>query len=218
MTPFKAACDVFLLHGIHQERGKESTVGFKTLIPQAHKRDYGAILSWQALWVNRSLAETLADEIDEHRGALIIGHSNGCAIASRVAELSACVRGLVMINPALDVDWKPPSTLRWMNVYYHPNDSAVRLARWIPFTRWGAMGATGAPPTGKTRVWNFNLASWGLGYRGISGAHNIVFQHFNFFGPLIIQHMRMRERMYESKHNYSDCADSPGSHFDGLQQ
>ena len=187
--------NLYLLHGIHARANNEHTGLFKAHFPNAQKRDYGHIMSFQALWVNRALAESLADEINDRGESIILGHSNGCAIASRVAELSPNVIGLVMINAALDSFWEPPSTLKWMLVYYHPKDIAVKLAKIIPFTRWGDMGAVGAKSIStNTVINNYNLDNWGYAYHGLAGAHNIVWQKFQYYGPIITRHIHEIQR------------------------
>lgn len=88
---------------------------------------------------------------------IIIGHSNGCAIAHLIQKTTP-VQGLILINPALDADANFPN-VDWVHVYYNWGDQAVPLTEnvfWaITGHPWGAMGQRGYEGT-DTHVRSFN--------------------------------------------------------------
>lgn len=80
-------------------------------------------------------------------GDVVIGHSNGARVAW---EMSHCGQNvaerMVWINPALDPDSVPGRIVRRCLVLYNGSDGAVRIARWLPSSIWGEMGAVGYRP------------------------------------------------------------------------
>ena len=108
-------------------------------VPRRH--DYGWKGLLGTLFCNPAIAKSIASQVEP--GDTGIGHSNGCAILSRVAELGAQLDGLVFINPALYSDWTAPAHVKWIRVFHSGQDAAVPVAKLIPFVRWGDMGAVG---------------------------------------------------------------------------
>lgn len=96
-----------------------------------------------------------------------IGHSNGCAILVRAAEMGATFDQLVLINPALDNDTEFPAQVRKIFVYHNPTDSVVTISKLLLWHPWGDMGRVGY--TGKDkRVTNIDLHER-FGFTGHSG-------------------------------------------------
>ena len=81
-----------------------------------------------------------------------VGHSNGCAIIVEALRQGAKFKGILLINPALNINCKFPPGDYTITVIHTKHDKAVRAARFfdslpifgafIPDI-WGAMGAVG---------------------------------------------------------------------------
>lgn len=124
---------------------------------------------------NPKLASFLASLVDEE--SVAVGHSNGCAIIDEACRRGALFSQVAYINPALDPDLAPVGWVKRADVFYSTGDWATTLARFIPFSTWGAMGAKGY--TGKdSRVVNHEMGSFG---------HSDVFndKHLKTWGPRI---------------------------------
>jgi len=107
-------------------------------------------------------------------GSAGIGHSNGCALLLQAARLGAPLDHLVFINPALRPDEPIPEGVRFVDVFYAPNDCAVvwggiwrrvNPVGWFSeLPKWGTMGRKGyqgeAPP-GVVRNWNLGNVGHG---------------------------------------------------------
>jgi len=137
---------VHILHGFNVRDSGESTVGM--IVPELTRLGYDCIYhkwGWRGLfgcWAfNRKLVERLKDKIEE--GDDVVGHSDGCNIAMWAAEDGAEIRRLILVNPALDNDKELPDQIEHCAVFCDPQDVWVRISSWIPFNRWGRMGATG---------------------------------------------------------------------------
>lgn len=74
---------------------------------------------------------------------IVIGHSNGAAIAWLMAEEGALIKGTILIGPALDSDKVMAPQVRWVHVFYNSCDGVVGWAKWIPFHLWGDQGKVG---------------------------------------------------------------------------
>jgi len=100
--------------------------------------DYGWTGLVKVKLCNSCIAAAVSNLIPKNAAA--IGHSNGCLIATLAADSFS---KLILINPALDVDQDFPSGLE-VNIYYTPTDKAVFWAKFIPWSKWGAMGRKGS--------------------------------------------------------------------------
>jgi alpha-beta hydrolase superfamily lysophospholipase len=119
-------------------------------------------------------------------GDVVVCHSNGAAIAHRAAsEFFAKIGQLVLINPALDADVSFPHQIAAVHVWHSPSDLPVRFAKWIPFARWGDMGAVGYRGAYDARVKNYDKE---FGYEVRSKSHSDIFTgpRLKFFAPLIV--------------------------------
>ena len=135
-----------LVHGFNVTDGGASTIDRVArylprlgYVPRRHAYGWRGLLG--TLLGNPAVARSIASQVTP--GDIGIGHSNGCAILSRVAELGAPLAGLVFINPALDNCWVAPAHVKWVRVFHSGQDAAVSVAKLIPFVRWGDMGAAG---------------------------------------------------------------------------
>lgn len=136
---------VVFLHGIktprknrrlHRLAGAFHREGFCVVIPY-----YGyipALLSGLAGWIDGHLASTLAAFIKEDD--ILVGYSNGAAIAYLISE-KIRIRGVILINPALDPDLVPKAG--FVHVYHNKGDWVTGLAGLLPFHLWGSMGRDG---------------------------------------------------------------------------
>lgn len=139
-----------LIHGIHPSQ-PGGTV--RKLVPFLDKHnmkyivhEYGAAYAVTARFLNGSRATKIGKSVKSID--IIIGHSNGCDIARRIAD-NQSVFGLILINPALDSDTEFSKNAKWVDVYYNSGDEAVPWAKWLFAHPWGDMGRVGY--TGKDR-------------------------------------------------------------------
>jgi len=140
---------VFLIHGI-RSAGQVTVAllapyleaeGFKTVYP-----DYGYIEPLDTLKVNPAVVGSLAPLIES--GDVLIGHSNGCAIAHELLQRGAPALGAIYINGALTPRIIRPSGVAFIDVYYTAGDTITEAAEigaalHIVDPEWGAMGHLG---------------------------------------------------------------------------
>lgn len=185
-----------LVHGFNVWDGGRATVG--TLRPFFAARsvtpiliDYGHFGLIQTKLFNDRVARRIHDTVRaaslHYDHVLVVGHSNGCAVADAAAQRPGFrADGFVYINPALRKDRPLPSGVGFLHVWHSPSDRVVRLARRLPFARnWGAMGADGYQGPIDSRVTNFNKER---GFPIKSDGHSDVFSYEKraLFGPLIV--------------------------------
>lgn len=136
----------YLIHGIKTGNPQRSTISFlKYILPNFYVKilEYGylpAIAAPIISILNYFIVKELADKIWPNQ--IIIGHSNGCTIAHGISK-SLRVFGLVLINPALDSDVKFDDDLKFIHIYYSKKDRVTWLSKFVPFSKWGAMGTVG---------------------------------------------------------------------------
>jgi hypothetical protein len=167
---------VHVIHGIHTEGVSPVEGLISYLIPLAVKYpDYGYILGVETRIVNPLIIGTLLPYIA--KDDIIIGHSNGCAIAYSLINSGAPVAGAVFINAALqqDIICRCP----WIDVYYNSGDDITEAAKLgaelgIDDPVWGAMGHGGYIGNDK-RVTNYNC--------GATTGLPVVCGHSDFFTP-----------------------------------
>lgn len=147
-----------------------------------------------ALLFNGARAKRLALMVEaadaahsERKVISLFGHSNGCTIIHRALGLMRGVRSpirVVYINPALDRDIEFPSLANTLwSVLYTPGEIPTTVARYIPFVKWGAMGAEGY--TGKDhRVSNVNTGEDSI---FPSSGHSDKFSNksFRYWGAIV---------------------------------
>ncbi len=188
---------VILIHGFNVTDGGSSTIG--KLKPYYLRRgahvitlNYGWLFFMGARFFNEEVSEDLADLINEkakhYARIIVVGHSNGCAIAHLASfKCYEPIHRFVYINPALKRYFVPALNVKAIDVWHNSKDSAVLWAKllswWAKERPWGLMGRTGY--MGKdTRFVNFDTASdFSLKVKG----HSAVFKKkaIGFFGLLI---------------------------------
>lgn len=123
--------------------------------------DYGFILGISTRIINPAIVGAMLAYIEP--GDIIIGHSNGCAIAYDLMRAGAPVSGMVFINAAVERTIVREAPCKWIDVYYNAGDEiteAAALAQRLGLVDrcWGEMGHMGylGPDPAIT---NFNCAS-----------------------------------------------------------
>lgn len=141
---------VHLIHGIHTS-GPSPIQGlipfltdFDTVYP-----DYGYILGVETRIVNPIVVGTLKAYVDH--GDILIGHSNGCAIAYDLMNLGIQLAGAIFINAALKQNIQRPAMVPWIDVYFNAGDTITEAAKigaelGIDDPVWGEMGHAGYAP------------------------------------------------------------------------
>ena len=149
----------WLLHGFNVWDGGEGSID--KFIPalvgadfDVVEFDYGWLGPVGVKAMDGRLAKLLAKLV--RPGDVVIAHSNGCCIAQMAADLGAPFAVMVFISPALDRDAPLPAHIGERHVWHTPSDEWVTKARWIPFVKWGDMGAVGYQGDPSTRTINFN--------------------------------------------------------------
>ena len=170
---------VHLVHGIHNAQGKSSTLG---LIPylkaagfEVRFPDYGWIAGLETRIANPIICGSLLPYIQPND--LIVGHSNGCAIAYDLMRRGAKVAGAIFINGALEQSIS--ALAPWTDVYFNSGDDiteAAKIGAAIGLTEkiWGEMGHAGYDGKDPSIV-NINCGAT-LGLPAVSG-------HSDFFTP-----------------------------------
>ena len=145
---------------------------------------------------NKRLAKVIARMTHLVPGKLIaIGHSNGCAILQAASMMGAKFDQLVFINPALNASAKVGEQVRYVHVWHSPSDTVVKIAKWLPFHKWGNMGAVGYTGT-DPRFFNYNKEAerWRYpdGTQAKSKKHSDVFKQplLGFYAGRIIHALR----------------------------
>lgn len=160
---------IISFHGFNiSDQGKNSTDKLKPYIDITDV-DYGWMWLFRVRACNRCIAASIINLIPE--GSVAIAHSNGALIAVKAVEIyrerqeaqlvpegtireNYPFRKLILINPALNSDYKFPKGLH-VDVYHTPTDQATLMAKYIPFSKWGALGRVGY--TGDSPyVYNYN--------------------------------------------------------------
>ena len=136
---------IYLVHGFNVRDGGDATVNMLIpgLIAQGHKVrsiKYGHVGRLGVRACNDNTAATIASTVEPN--SVIIAHSNGAALVYEAAQLGARFSDVFLINPALD-NTKEIANAKRTTVFYAPSDPWTKLAKWIPFSNWGNMGATG---------------------------------------------------------------------------
>lgn len=140
---------VHLIHGIHTEPNSP----VKELIPYLVKEgfdvrypEYGYELAVETRLLNPMIEGILLPYIEE--GDILIGHSNGCALAYHLMQQGAPAVGAVFINGALETSIVRPGTCKWIDVYCNSGDTVTELAKWgahygLADNVWGELGHLG---------------------------------------------------------------------------
>jgi pimeloyl-ACP methyl ester carboxylesterase len=130
--------------GIAQSLGlvaeKLFEVGFKKEEVIFHP--YGFPIVFGTAWLrNKFIARRISKHIKPDD--IVIGHSNGAALAWLIAEQGALFAGAILIDPALDAGKAIAKQVKWIHVFYNECDTVVNWSKWIPFHIWGDQGKVG---------------------------------------------------------------------------
>lgn len=171
-----------IIHGIHSSEGNKSTPA--QMIPDLvaagydfEVHDYGYVYALTTRWKNKGRAEKIAEHIKP--GDFIIAHSNGCDITRLMLEMGVAPNGVVLLQPALDVDTVFPEGNYFINVFHNEQDKAVFLAKWFLWFHhpYGAMGRYGYKGN-DTRVINIDtLKDFGVGGHSSPYADSASLRH-----------------------------------------
>lgn len=170
---------IHLLHGIHTSEGDSNVSKLIAYLSEGtglevRYHQYGYAYALLTRFQNPGRAEKIAKEVKT--GDIVVGHSNGATIAYLMIK-NCGVRpdGLVLINPALDVDIKFPKAFLWADIYHNMDDAAVSMAELFFFKHpWGAMGQWGYSGASDGRVTNIDCQAV-PGMPRVAG-HSAIFQ------------------------------------------
>lgn len=136
---------VVIVHGIHTNDDEawmaylEAT--FKRAGWDAHVWTYGNVSWWSVRFLNASRAKKLAAIIQP--GDVLLAHSNGCTLTWMASHRGAPISGAILLNPALDTEKVLAPQVKWVNLYFNKDDTAVGLAGIFIDHPWGPQGRDG---------------------------------------------------------------------------
>lgn len=184
---------VHLVHGIHTPTGDPEVrelvpylraAGFDVRFP-----DYGWIAALETRIVNPLMERVLLPYLET--GDVLIGHSNGAAIAYDLMNLGAPVIGAVFINAALQPSITRPAHVKWIDVYFNAGDEiteAAQIAERLHLVDlvWGEMGHRGYEGT-DSAITGINCGA-SAGMPVVSG-HSDIFALAKIaeWGPFIVK-------------------------------
>jgi hypothetical protein len=155
--------------------------------------DYGFILGIETKLVNPLIYRSVHPYIA--KGDILIGHSNGAAIAYLEMQAGAPVVGCVFINGALEQRITRSVGVEFIDCYWNPGDditevAAIGQAIGITSPVWGQMGHAGYIGTDPA-ITNINC--------GASTGMPIVSGHSDFFtlsklavwGPYLVNRLKI---------------------------
>ena len=129
---------IHILHGIHRSDPLHGPGNWAKYFTDAgfpvRIWDYGHVYALTARFlVNPYVVDRVVSEIKY--GDILVGHSNGCAIIADVADKTAImIGGVMLLNPALNVERRIPCDVPWVHVYCNKGDMAVTAGkRWRQF-------------------------------------------------------------------------------------
>lgn len=185
---------VVIVHGIHT---KDNTTWMESLQKIFQESGfpscvwtYGHAYAILTRWQNPGRAKKLASFVES--GDVLVGHSNGGTLAWLAAQLGAPLGGVVLLNPALDVDKAIASHVPWVNLYPNRHDRAVKYAKWLPHHQWGAQGRDGLSFKDKRYLTRFTDEGGPNGEPSISGHSAIIHEGLASWGPLIVSDVLKR--------------------------
>jgi pimeloyl-ACP methyl ester carboxylesterase len=169
---------IHLIHGIHTQgpspvRGLIYYLNFAGLAVKYP--DYGWIAGLETKVANPIICGTLQPYIAPED--ILIGHSNGCAVAYDLLKRGVKVAGAVFINAALERNIARLAP--WVDVYFNPGDEITEVAQLgerigVVDSSWGEMGHAGYLG-GDPLIASINCGST-IGMPAVSG-------HSDFFTP-----------------------------------
>jgi hypothetical protein len=184
---------IHLIHGVHNSG---TACPIEGLVPyltgyDVKYPDYGWIAGVETRLVNPIIVGSLKPYIND--GDILIGHSNGCAIAYELMRMGANVSA-VFINAALEQDIVRFKWVPWIDVYFNSGDEATELAKiaeeiGIVDLHWGEMGHSGYAGT-DPKITNIDCGRT-LPLPVVSG-HSDFFtpEHLAVWGPYLANRLR----------------------------
>jgi hypothetical protein len=164
---------IHLIHGIHTN-GPNLVEGLIEYLKEWDVRypEYGYILGLETRIVNPIIVGTVAPYVEP--GDIIIGHSNGGAIAYELANRTK-PGGIILINAALEQNITRNAP--WIDVYYNPGDEITEAAKWgaelgVDDKVWGEMGHAGYIGNDPL-IYSTNCAS--MGGAPVALGHSAIF-------------------------------------------
>ena len=188
---------VYLVHGFASPDGKGQTDRLRPYFEEfgweVIEWDYGfkgaAYLHAHNDEIAAELAADMRRRAADDTYIIACGHSNGCWIIKLAADFGAPIRQAIYIAPALNKDTGIASHVEWVHVWHSPFDLALWVAKFLPRSEWGSMGAVGYKGN-DTRFLNYNRST----YRIRSLFHLDVFskKQLDYFAPLFIGEVESR--------------------------
>jgi len=186
---------IHLIHGIRSvgQVSVDELVPYLTGFEIAYP-DYGYILELETKIVNSIIVGAILPYVATDD--VLVGHSNGCAVAFEVMSRLNKVGGAVFINAALRQDVVRPPSCPWIDVYFNAGDQITELAAvgarlGIVDGLWGEMGHAGYDGP-DPQITNIDCCDernmpmvWG---------HSAIFEKKNIsaWGPYIAERIRKR--------------------------
>jgi hypothetical protein len=169
---------VVLLPGIHTEAVScvENLIPYLTGFTVIYV-DYGYVFGLETKFSNPLVWRSMLPFIEP--GSVLIGHSNGAAIAYDLMNAGVKVKGCVFINGALDPRITRAVGVEYIDVYYNPGDTiteVAQLAEQLQLTDpvWGQAGHVG--------YWGSDSAITNINC-GATPGMPVVSGHSAFFEP-----------------------------------
>jgi hypothetical protein len=182
---------IHLLHGIHTAGPSPIEGLLPYLAPYAIAYpDYGYILGLATRQVNPAVVGTLKPYVQPTD--ILIGHSNGCAIAYDLMSAGVKVAGAIFINGALNTHFGRPSGCPWVDVYWNSGDTVTEAAKvgaelGIDDPSWGELGHSGYLGTDPA-VCSFDCGRT-TGMSIVSG-HSDFFTKLSDWGPFLVARLQ----------------------------
>jgi pimeloyl-ACP methyl ester carboxylesterase len=154
--------------------------------------EYGYELAIETRIVNDMIIGAIFPYIG--RDDILIGHSNGAAMAFELAREGAPCKGLILINAALERNIIRPLQVEWIDCYWNSGDAITEVAQvgeelGLYPQYWGEMGHAGYLGYDK-QITSINCGAT-PGLPAVSG-HSDIFAPANLqkWGPYIASRIR----------------------------
>jgi pimeloyl-ACP methyl ester carboxylesterase len=178
---------IHLIHGIRTDPVSvvEGLIPYLKTVGDVCYPDYGYLLELETSIVNPMIVGALQPYILE--GDIIVGHSNGAAIAYELMNRGARVSGLVFINAALQPKLTRSVGTKWIDVYFNEGDEitvAAQIAEQLHIVdpNWGECGHSGYQGTDPAIV---NIDCGATPGMPVVSGHSDFFSHLLAWGPYL---------------------------------
>jgi hypothetical protein len=188
---------IHFLHGIRTGAHTEvkglipylKDAGFDVAYP-----DYGYELALETRFVNPMIVGSILPYIKP--GDILLGHSNGCALAYDLLQAGAPATRAVFINAALETRLTLPAGLKSLDVYHNAGDTITEAAAiaerlgWVDHV-WGEMGHAGYQGV-DSRVMNIDCGFGRGPEMPVVSGHSAIFtpENLKAWGPFIAARLR----------------------------